>query len=173
MAYLLLSSSMLKRVFQHGRRRRKTPEAYPLGYVEDVFEPRTTLKPVSACEQKSLRPGQGRRPCELRGTTLIQRRMKSIFTRHPHWIRDADHSGHYHPVVEASQVRLGGEFRRLPAGSHRPPALSVQFASPYYSLVSAQTTLSNLIPAHRLSSPVSQRLLATTVHRRASGPDTA
>jgi hypothetical protein len=24
----------------------KAPEAYPLGYVEDAFEPRTKLKPI-------------------------------------------------------------------------------------------------------------------------------
>ena len=65
------------------------------GYVEDVFEPRTKLEgrfsmlPI----KKASAPGQGRRPCELRGTTLIQRGMKYVL--HPnalHSIRDADHS---------------------------------------------------------------------------------
>jgi hypothetical protein len=52
----------------------KTPQAYLLGYVEDVFKPRTKLAVVfsSLQKHKSLHPyTQGRRLEKLRGTTLI------------------------------------------------------------------------------------------------------
>ena len=52
----------------------KTPQAYPLRYVEDVFKPRTKLAVVfsSLKKNKSLHPyAQGRRLKKLRGTTLI------------------------------------------------------------------------------------------------------
>ncbi|MDQ6733899.1 MAG: hypothetical protein M3Z35_07245 [Nitrospirota bacterium] len=37
---------MFKTVFQQGRSPKATPEAYPLGYVEDVVEARTLLEAV-------------------------------------------------------------------------------------------------------------------------------
>src|SRR6266850_894996 len=53
---------------------KKTPESYPLGYVEDGFKPRTQLASVfiSPKKHKRLPPhAQGRRLEKLRGTTLI------------------------------------------------------------------------------------------------------
>jgi len=74
----MISPLFLPRADQNGcparPQAKKTPEAYPLGYVEDGFKPRTLLASVfiSPKKHKRLHPqAQGRRLEKLRGTTLI------------------------------------------------------------------------------------------------------
>jgi hypothetical protein len=70
----LVLSEIAQNIFPARPQVQKTPQAYPLGYVEDVFKPRTKLAVVfsSLQKHKSLHPSaQGRRLEKLRGTTLI------------------------------------------------------------------------------------------------------